>query len=228
VVGVEALLRWQHPERGLLEPDLFIPIAESSRLIIPAGEWALRTACAQLKSWQEGGLPPLRMAVNLSAHQFHQESLVKTVRSALDVADVRPECLELEITESVAMQDAEWTTAVLRALQGMGVRMSIDDFGTGQSSLSYLQRFPLSTLKIDRSFIREMEVDGDAKSIVKAVIALAHTLKLKVIAEGVETTRQLAFLRRARCEEGQGYLFGGPEPAQALGESLKSRPSRAM
>jgi EAL domain-containing protein (putative c-di-GMP-specific phosphodiesterase class I) len=162
------------------------------------------------------------MAVNVSAIQFHEECLVGTVRAALDVAAVSPECLELEITESVAMMDAKWTTTVLRALRGMGVRISIDDFGTGQSSLSYLQRFPLSTLKIDRSFIREIGVDGDAEAIVKAVIALAHTLKLKVIAEGVETTRQLAFLRRARCEEGQGFLFGRPAPAQALGEALRN------
>jgi len=220
VVGTEALLRWQHPERGLMLPDTFIPGAEDSRLIIPMGEWALRAACQQLKAWHCEGLGWLRMSVNLSARQFQQVALTRTVEGALAAAGLRPEFLEVEITESVAMQNVEWTASVLRDLRAMGIRVSIDDFGTGQSSLSYLKHFPLSTLKIDRSFVSDIALDADGEAIVKAVTALAHVLKLSVIAEGVETPEQLAFLKNAGCEEYQGFLFSRPEPAGALTKLL--------
>jgi EAL domain-containing protein (putative c-di-GMP-specific phosphodiesterase class I) len=216
VVGVEALLRWHDPERGLVMPDAFIPVAEESRLIVPLGDWVLRTACRQLAAWHAGGHPGLRMCTNLSARQFHQHTLVASVRGALEESGVPPSCLELEITESIAMQNAEWTAEVLRSLRDMGVHISIDDFGTGQSSLSYLKHFPLSTLKIDRTFVRDIAVDPEDEAIVNAVIALAHVLGLRVIAEGVETEEQLAFLRRAGCEEYQGYWFSRPIPPDDL------------
>jgi diguanylate cyclase (GGDEF)-like protein/PAS domain S-box-containing protein len=216
VVGMEALLRWQHPERGLVGPDTFIPVAEDCRLIIPIGEWVLGEACRQLRRWHDDGFKGLRIAVNLSARQFQQQDLAQTVEAALLLAELPPHSLELEITESVAMQSAEWTASVLRVLQRMGVRISIDDFGTGQSSLSYLKHFPLTTLKIDRSFVRDIRVNPDGEAIVNAVIALAHVLKLRVVAEGVETAEQISFLREVGCEEVQGYFYSPPEPAESL------------
>jgi EAL domain-containing protein (putative c-di-GMP-specific phosphodiesterase class I) len=204
-------------------PDTFIPVAEDCRLIIPIGEWVLGEACRQLRRWHDQGFSGLRVAVNLSGRQFQQQDLVQVVERALLDAQVPPSCLELEITESVAMHSAEWTASVLRALQRMGVRISIDDFGTGQSSLSYLKHFPLSTLKIDRSFVRDIALDPEDEAIASAVIALAHTLGLSVIAEGVETQEQLTFLRRAGCEEFQGFLFSAPVPAEALPGMLRGR-----
>jgi diguanylate cyclase (GGDEF)-like protein/PAS domain S-box-containing protein len=227
MVGTEALLRWQHPERGLLMPDEFIPVAEESRLILPIGKWVLGAACRQLRSWHEAGFTELRMSVNLSARQFQQPALVASVREALDRAGLGPRFLELEITESIAMSNVAWTAEVLEALRTMGIRISIDDFGTGQSSLSYLKHFPLSTLKIDRSFVRDIAVDPDDEAIVNAIIALAHVLGLSVIAEGVETEDQLAFLRGAGCEEFQGYLFSRPVGPDALLELLFARAPRA-
>ncbi len=212
-VGVEALVRWNHPERGLIFPDAFIPVAEESRLIVPMGEWVLNEACRQLSAWRAAGLDGLRMAVNLSARQLQQPNLAKFVDGALSLNGVPAALLELEITESAAMQNVESTKSVLHALRAMGVRISIDDFGTGQSSLSYLKNFPLSTLKIDRTFVRDIALDSDDEAIVRAIVALAHVLKLDVVAEGVETDAQLAFLREAGCEEGQGYLFSRPLPA---------------
>jgi diguanylate cyclase (GGDEF)-like protein/PAS domain S-box-containing protein len=216
IVGMEALLRWQHPERGLVGPDTFIPVAEDSRLIIPIGEWVLGEACRQLRRWRDQGFNRLRIAVNLSARQFQQQDLAKTVEAALLASDLPPQSLELEITESVAMHSAEWTAGVLRVLQRMGVRISIDDFGTGQSSLSYLKHFPLTTLKIDRAFVKDIRVNPDGEAIVNAVIALAHVLKLRVVAEGVETAEQIAFLREVGCEEIQGYFYSRPLPADQL------------
>jgi diguanylate cyclase (GGDEF)-like protein/PAS domain S-box-containing protein len=216
IVGMEALLRWQHPERGLLGPDTFIPVAEDSRLIIPIGEWVLAEACRQLRRWHDAGFTGLRIAVNLSGRQFQQQELAKTVERAYLDAGIPPESLDLEITESVAMQSVDWTASVLRSLQRMGVRISIDDFGTGQSSLSYLKHFPLTTLKIDRAFVKDIRVNPDGEAIVKAVIALAHILKLRVVAEGVETDQQIAFLREAACEEIQGYFYSRPLPADKL------------
>jgi len=216
IVGMEALLRWQHPERGLVGPDTFIPVAEDCRLIIPIGEWVLGEACRQLRRWHDDGFLGLRIAVNLSARQFQQQDLAKTVEAALVESQLPPHSLELEITESVAMQSAEWTASVLRVLQRMGVRISIDDFGTGQSSLSYLKHFPLTTLKIDRAFVKDIRVNSDGEAIVNAVIALAHVLKLRVVAEGVETAEQIAFLREVGCEEIQGYFYSRPQPAEKL------------
>jgi diguanylate cyclase (GGDEF)-like protein/PAS domain S-box-containing protein len=226
IVGMEALLRWQHPERGLVGPDTFIPVAEDSRLIIPIGEWVLGEACRQLRRWHDEGFTRLRIAVNLSARQFQQQDLAKTVEAALLACDLPPQSLELEITESVAMHSAEWTAGVLRALQRMGVRISIDDFGTGQSSLSYLKHFPLTTLKIDRAFVKDIRVNPDGEAIVNAVIALAHILKLRVVAEGVETAEQIAFLREVGCEEIQGYIHSRPLPPDQLRGIMEAGPVR--
>jgi diguanylate cyclase (GGDEF)-like protein len=219
-VGTEALVRWQHPQRGLVPPDTFIPLAEESRLILPLGEWVMHAACAQLRQWRDAGLPGLRMSVNLSMRQLQQKELARSVEAALARSGVPAQALELEITESVAMHNVDWTKSVLRTLRDMGVRISIDDFGTGQSSLTHLKHFPLSTLKIDRGFVRDIAVDPDDEAIVRAVIALAHTLKLAVVAEGIETDAQLRFLAEAGCEEGQGYLFCPPRPADELSAVL--------
>jgi EAL domain-containing protein (putative c-di-GMP-specific phosphodiesterase class I) len=222
IVGLEALVRWMHPDQGLIQPKTFIPVAEETRLIVPIGEWVLHAACRQLKAWRQDGFQSLRVAVNLSARQFHQQDLPRAVERALEATQLPAEALELEVTESVAMQNVEWTKGVLRSLREMGASVSIDDFGTGQSSLSYLKHFPLSTLKVDRSFVRDIAVDPDDEAIVQAVVALAHILKLRVIAEGVETVEQLAFLRQAGCEEGQGYLWSPARPADALQAVLEA------
>jgi diguanylate cyclase (GGDEF)-like protein/PAS domain S-box-containing protein len=224
VVGTEALVRWQHPERGLLYPGKFIPVAEESRLILPLGEWVLNTACAQLASWRAAGYFDLRLSVNLSARQFQQQDIHRTVEAALRRAGLPASALELEITESMAMHNVERTREVLHALRDMGVRISIDDFGTGQSSLSYLKHFPLNTLKIDQSFVRDIAVDPDDEAIVRAVIALAHILKLSVIAEGVETVQQRDFVRGAGCEEAQGYFFSRPMSPDLVTEILARSP----
>jgi diguanylate cyclase (GGDEF)-like protein/PAS domain S-box-containing protein len=226
IVGIEALVRWNHPERGLIHPMTFIPVAEESRLIVPLGEWVLHTACRQLQAWRADGFDALRMAVNLSARQLQQPTLTKLVEAVLDEHQVPAQWLELEITESTAMQNVEWSKSTLHTLRDMGVRISIDDFGTGQSSLSYLKHFPLSTLKIDRSFVRDIGVDTDDEAIVRAVIALAHILKLTVIAEGVENDAQLTFLREAGCEEGQGRLFSLPLPAVEIQQVLDANRSK--
>jgi diguanylate cyclase (GGDEF)-like protein/PAS domain S-box-containing protein len=229
IVGMEALVRWQHPEQGLVLPAEFIPVAEETGLIVPLGEWVLRTACAQNRTWQEAGFPPLRVAVNLSARQFQQRNLIETVARVLKETGLDAHWLQLEITEGVAMQDADLTIAVLRDLRAMGVQISIDDFGTGYSSLSYLKRFPIDVVKIDRSFVRDITVDESDAAIATAVIDIAHNLKLKVIAEGVETEEQLAFLKKRRCDEMQGYLFSRPVPAREFHKMLAQvkRRSRA-
>ena len=213
VAGVEALVRWQHPELGLILPGDFIPAAEDTGLIVPIGEWVLHTACAQNKAWQDAGYPPVRVAVNLSARQFQLQNLVQTVAGVLSATGLDPNCLELEITESIAMQNAEFTIKTLNDLKEMGVQISIDDFGTGYSSLSYLKRFPINNLKIDKSFVQEINTDHDNAAIASAVIVLGQSLNLGVIAEGVETEEQLNFLREQNCDEIQGYLFGRPLPA---------------
>jgi len=221
VVGTEALVRWQHPDRGLVPPAEFIPVAEDTGLIVPLGEWVLRTACAQNRAWQEDGLPPLRVAVNLSARQFQQRNLIDMVAQVLEDTGMDPHCLQLEITEDVAMQDVDITIAVLRSLRAMGVEIAMDDFGTGYSSLSYLKRLPVSAVKIDRSFVRDLTIDPNDAEIVAAVIAMAHNLKLNVIAEGVETEEQFALLKQRDCDEMQGYLFSRPAPTEAIEELLK-------
>ncbi len=220
-VGIEALARWQHPERGLLSPDTFIPLAEETGLIVPLGEWVLRTACAQTRAWQDQGVPLLRVAVNLSRRQFEQKNLVATVRQVLEDTGLAPTRLELELTESLLIRDAEGTIAMLQALHGMGIRLSIDDFGAEYSSLGYLKRLPISTLKIDQSFVRDVVINPDDASITGAIISLAHCLNLNVVAEGVETEGQAAYLWSQRCNEMQGYYFSRPLTPEQVGSLLK-------
>lgn len=218
IVGVEALVRWQHPELGLLSPMEFIPLAEDTGLIVPLGEWVLRTACAQNKAWQEAGFAPLQVSVNFSPCQFQQLDLVEQVRRAVGDAGLDPRYLGIELTESSIMKDPELTIKTLRQLKEAGAQVSIDDFGTGYSSLSYLKRFPIDILKIDISFVRNSTTDPRDTAIVRAIITLAHSLKLKVIAEGVETEEQLKFLSSLGCDEVQGYLLGKPLPVEVFEE----------
>jgi diguanylate cyclase (GGDEF)-like protein/PAS domain S-box-containing protein len=219
-IGVEALVRWNDPERGVMEPAAFIPIAEESRLIVPVGEWVLRTACRQLREWQDAGSGPVRMAVNLSARQFQQHDLVQMIRRVIHEASLDPSSLELEITETTAMQNAEVTVDVLRSLRDLGVGISIDDFGMGYSSLNYLRRFPITGVKIDRAFLTDVTTnDGDA-AIVSAVIGMARNLRLRVTAEGVETAEQFAFLCARECDEAQGFYFGRPVGAKDMTRQL--------
>ena len=213
IVGVEALVRWQHPERGLVLPAEFIPMAEETGLIISLGEWVLRTACAQARVWQEAGLPPIRMAVNISGRHFQLRSLVEAVGQVLRHTGLDPHCLQLEITESVAMQDVDFTATMLSDLREMGVQVAIDDFGNGHSSLNYLKRLPADEVKIDQYFVRDVATDSNDAAIVGSIVAMAHELNLKVVAEGVETEQQLAFLRDRRCDVAQGALFSEPAPA---------------
>ena len=221
VTAMEALLRWQHPELGSIAPSTFIPLAEENGLIVPIGEWVLRTACAQNKAWQESGLAPVRIGVNLSPRQFQQPGLVETIAQLLAQTQLDPCYLELEITETIAMQNVAFTTSMLRALQAMGIHIALDDFGTGYSSLGYLKHFPLNTIKIDQSFVHELTIDPNDTAIVNAVIALGRGLNLNVVAEGVETTVQLDYLRSRHCEEMQGYLLSHPMPAATATQWLQ-------
>lgn len=214
IIGAEALVRWRHPEIGIIEPSRFIPLAEKIGLIVPIGNWVLKTACAQNKAWQNAGLPTINMSVNLSARQFMQEGLVELVANTLQETGLDAEYLELELTESMVMSSAEHFITKMRKLKAMNVQLSIDDFGTGYSSLSYLKRFPLDRLKIDQSFIRDVVTDSDDAAITCSIIALGRSLNLKVIAEGVELETQLVFLRENSCEEVQGYYFSKPMPAR--------------
>ncbi len=216
IVGMEALLRWEHPDLGLVSPAQFIPMAEETGLIVPIGEWVLRTACEQNKKWQEMGYRPMCMAVNLSARQFNEQNLVGMISGILKTTGLEPQWLDVEITESIIMQHLESTIATLRDLHHLGIQISIDDFGTGYSSLTYLKKFPVHALKIDQSFIREITTDPDDEAITSAVIAMGHSLKLNVIAEGVETMEQLQMLRSLKCDRMQGYLFSRPVPAQTI------------
>ena len=222
VIGSEALLRWRHPARGFVSPAEFIPVAEETGLIIPIGEWILRTACAQVKDWRERGLPPFTVAVNISARQFIQPNFTELVARVIREYDIDPQWIELEITESVAIQSVETTVATLARLKVLGVKLAIDDFGTGYSSLSYLKRFPIDKLKVDQSFVRNLTKDANDAAIARAVIQLGHSLNLKVIAEGVETTEHLARLRDYGCDEIQGYLFSKPLPAADLEKLLRT------
>ncbi|HUP44951.1 MAG TPA: EAL domain-containing protein [Thermoanaerobaculia bacterium] len=228
VVGVESLVRWQHPERGLLGPVHFISLAEMSGLIVPIGEWVLRTACRQVRHWQKELDQPLTIAVNLSARQFQHPDLVAQIRSVIADTGIEPSSLELEITESSAMQNAENTIVTLRELKDLGVNISMDDFGTGYSSLNYLKQFPIDTLKLDQSFVRDVTTDRRDAAIVGAVISMAHRLGIAVIAEGVETQEQLDYLRREECDYVQGYLFSRPIPPPELERFLRARSAGAM
>jgi diguanylate cyclase (GGDEF)-like protein/PAS domain S-box-containing protein len=216
IVGIEALVRWRDPEQGLVSPASFIPVAEESGLIGPLSEWVLREACRQNKAWQNAGLPPARVSVNLSARHFQQRDIANLVTSVLDETGLEPRYLELELTESAIMRNAEEAVTMLEALSSLGIGIAIDDFGTGYSSLSYLKRFPVHRLKIDRSFVADIGSSDDDETITSAIIALAHSLELQVIAEGVETSVQHEFLRERDCDEMQGYFFSRPMPQEAI------------
>ena len=220
VIGAEALLRWRHPELGLVPPSEFIPILDETGMIIPVGDWALREACRQNREWQDMGLPPIRVAVNLSVRQFMQKDLADTVVRALEAANLSAEHLEVEITEDLFLEHNQTNIITLARLKNMGIHISIDDFGTGYSSLSYLKRLPIDTLKIDQSFVRDIG-DPDNKAIASAIIAMASSLRLNVLAEGVETDEQLAFLRAQGCNEIQGFSFSHPLPAEDFAQLLR-------
>jgi diguanylate cyclase (GGDEF)-like protein/PAS domain S-box-containing protein len=222
MTGMEALLRWRHPELGMVPPSRFIPIAEETGLIGPIGQWVVRTACRQNKAWQDQGLPPVRVAVNLSPRQLTDDALPRSIAAILADTGMDPRWLELEITESMIMHDVDKTMQKLKKLGGMGIHIAVDDFGTGHSSLAYLKRFPIDTLKIDRSFIRDIPADEDDKAITSAIIAMGKSLALTVVAEGVETREQLEFLRAQGCDEFQGFYSNKPLPAEQFGLLLQS------
>ena len=221
VVGVEALLRWKHPEWGLVLPGRFIPLLEETGLIVPVGAWVLRTACRQNRLWQDAGLPPMRVSVNLSSRQFRSDSLVATIREALRGSGLAPEQLEIELTESVLVENTETAISVMERLKSIGVAISIDDFGTGYSSLNYLKRFPIDCLKIDRSFVHDLHMSAKDAAIVDAISALARSLGIGLVAEGVEQGHQADFMRARYCTELQGYLFSHPLPADAIADVVK-------
>ena len=221
IVGAEALVRWRHPERGLMAPDLFVPLAEETGLIVQIGEWVLREACTQNRAWQAEGLPPISVAANVSARQFRQGALVKSVSAILAETGLDPSHLEMELTESVIMHNAEAAVSTLRQLTSLGVRLSIDDFGTGYSSLSYLKHLPIDTLKIDQSFVRDIVAGSpDHRVLARAIISIGHSLDLKVVAEGVETEAQLEYLRQHDCDEVQGFYFSEPLPPEEFRKLL--------
>lgn len=222
MVGMEALLRWQHPQRGAVSPADFIPLAESTGQIVALGEWVIRSACQQIRHWRDAGLDVPRVAINLSALQVQQGTLTSQLQSILDETGVRGDQLEFEITEGCLMRKTDDVQRTLLELQTMGAHLAIDDFGTGYSSLSYLKRLPIHTLKIDRSFVVDIGVDADDTAIVETVVALGHNLQLRVVAEGVETHLQHDFLATLGCDQGQGYLFSRPLEADAMAEHLRS------
>jgi len=221
MTGAEALIRWTNPTRGSISPADFIPVAEDCGLILPIGAWVLREACGQARAWMDAGLPIKTIAVNVSAMEFRDDNFLENVFAILEKTDLDPRSLELEITESVLMKHAASAAAILQTLRERGIRVTVDDFGTGYSSLSYLRKFPVDSLKIDQSFVRQIGADGDDSTIVKAVIGMAQGLKLRVIAEGVETADEVAFLRACRCDEAQGYYFSRPVPAQQFATLLR-------
>jgi EAL domain-containing protein (putative c-di-GMP-specific phosphodiesterase class I) len=223
ITGVEALIRWQHPDLGMVPPDQFIPLAEDTGLIVPIGKWVLNTACAQNVAWQREGLPPLCIAVNLSARQFADKDLVKDIAEALENSGMKAELLELELTETFLIKNSERAGKVLADIKKLGVRLAIDDFGIGYSSLTHLKRFPIDTLKVDRSFIRDLPQDPEDRAITEAIIAMGKSLKLTVVAEGVETLEQQTFLHDHACDEMQGYFFSKPIPSDQFAELLRRR-----
>ncbi|MCU0118653.1 EAL domain-containing protein [Pseudomonas sp. B2M1-30] len=224
VIGAEALVRWQKPGHGWVYPSDFIPVAEDSGLIVPLSKWVLAEACRQTRAWQAAGLPPILMSVNTSPIDFRQRHFVEDIEKILEQTGLDPRLLELEITEGVLMQNVETTMTALNRLRALGIRLAIDDFGTGYSSLSYLRRFPIDVLKIDQSFIRGLSTDSNDAALVVAIISLGRSLNLKVIAEGIETAQQLAFLKARHCEEGQGYYFSKALPPDAFAQLLSAGP----
>jgi EAL domain-containing protein (putative c-di-GMP-specific phosphodiesterase class I) len=225
LVGCEALLRWQHPERGLLLPERFIALAEETGLIVPIGEWVLRSACDQARAWQKDGFAPIAVSVNLSMRQFRQEALANAIDDALRRSGLEPRLLEMELTESLIMHDTEVAIRILLRLREIGVDISVDDFGTGHSSLSYLTKLPISALKIDQSFVQDIEGSGRADEglVAQTIISLARNLKLKVVGEGVETAAQFEFLKKHDCDEAQGFHLAKPMPASEF-ELFAARP----
>ncbi len=220
IEGVEALLRWDLPERGLVFPSDFVPLAEETNLILQLGDWVLNRVCADYRTWQRAVPSPCRVSLNLSLRQLKHRRFLDQVRDTFRAHGVSPTSLELEITETTLMEDPERTVRILDALYGMGLHLAIDDFGTGYSSLSALQQFPISTLKIDQSFVRDVAIDRDDAAIVDAIIQMAHSLRLEVVAEGVESEAQLEFLRRHGCDHAQGHLFGAPVSADEFCQLL--------
>jgi EAL domain-containing protein (putative c-di-GMP-specific phosphodiesterase class I) len=225
ITGVEALLRWQHPELGMVPPGQFIGLAEETGLIMPIGEWVLRSACAEAQGWIARGVSAVSVAVNLSARQFARDEITATIMRILRETGLDPRLLELEITESTVMHNPDRATEVMQQLKRIGVRVAIDDFGTGYSSLSYLKRFPISSVKIDRSFVLDLPDDKDDAAITQAVIAMAHSLRLRVVAEGVETAEQYRFLDESQCDEMQGHYFSPPVDALTMARLLAGRHS---
>jgi EAL domain-containing protein (putative c-di-GMP-specific phosphodiesterase class I) len=223
VVGAEALIRWKIAENEIISPARFIPVAEETGLIVSIGRWVLETACAQNVSWQRAGLPPVVVSVNVSARQFRQGGFVDTVAEVLAKTGLEARYLEIELTESMVMHDADKLTAMLDELNNLGVQIAVDDFGTGYSSLSYLKRFPVDRLKVDQSFVHDITTDSDNATIARTIISLGHNLGLKVVAEGVETAEQVEFLRQNHCDEMQGYYFGRPVGAPEFSASYLHR-----
>jgi len=222
ITGAEALIRWTHPTRGLVPPGQFIPVAEECGLILPIGRWVLREACKQAREWANAGLPTITMAVNISSMEFRDDNFLDRVFAILEASGLDPKWLELELTESVLIKRAESAATVLQTLRAAGVQIAVDDFGTGYSSLSYLRKFPIDALKIDQSFVRQITTSPDETSIVTAVISMGRSLKLRVIAEGVETAEELAFLQAHHCDEAQGYFFSRPIPPQQFAKLLEA------
>jgi len=227
LIGTEALIRWVHPLRGTILPEQFISIAEDCGLIVPIGHWVLREACRQAKAWEDAGVEAVPVAVNISAVQFRHKDFLEDIRRTLAETGLEPGCLELELTESVLMQDAGSTGSTLKALKAMGVHLSVDDFGTGYSSLSYLTQFPIDTLKIDQSFVHKMLRNANDASVISAVISMGRNLNQRVIAEGVETEEQLRFLQARQCNEGQGYYFSHPLNTEDFAKYVKTNASPA-
>ncbi|MBD2085529.1 EAL domain-containing protein [Trichocoleus sp. ST-U3] len=228
ITAMEALVRWQHPTLGLVSPAKFIPIAEANGSIVQIGEWVLRTACAQTRAWQLAGFPPIRISVNLSARQFEQPNLVEVVNQTLEETGLKASYLELEVTESLLMGDVQRSVNTLDQLRNLGILLALDDFGTGYSSLNYLKRFPVTMLKIDRSFVQDVTSNPDSAAVTDAIIALAKSLRLNITAEGIETQEQLDYLQRRGCEEGQGFYFSRPVPADAIAQMLQESSQQAV
>jgi EAL domain-containing protein (putative c-di-GMP-specific phosphodiesterase class I) len=222
ITGVEALLRWNHPDFGHVSPGQFIPLAEETGVIVPIGRWVLKEACAQNMAWQRRGLRPVTMAVNLSPRQFTDEGLLRDVDEALLASAMSPVLLQLEVTESMVMRNVSRAVRVLDAIQSRGIRLAIDDFGTGYSSMSLMKQFPIDTIKIDRSFVRDLAEDSEDQAIAQAIISMGKALGMTIVAEGVETLEQQEFLRAHACDEMQGFLFSKPLPPRELAELLCS------